>query len=53
MQNYETFYEKTGQHLVQNTRIIYGVAVWNENVITLINASYKKTNMEEYHNDVK
>ena len=23
------------------TRIIYGVAVWNENVITLINASYK------------
>ena len=24
------------------TRIIYGVAVWNENVITLINAFYKK-----------
>ena len=54
LQNYETFYQKTGQHLVQIlTQIIYGVAVWNENVITLISASYKKTNMEEYHNDVK
>ena len=37
------FLSKTGQHLVQiHTQIIYGVAVWNENVITLINASYRK-----------